>query len=169
MLLIEQSEYALYKIHSELEELCGDKGIEVTPLLASVTDDLKIATIMQTFLPDTVYHAAAHKHVPLVEHNVCEGVKNNVFGTLSVATAARDSGAADFVLISTDKAVRPTNVMGASKRVAEMVLQAISRTSETTTFSMVRFGTFSAHPDPSYLNSDSRYVTAAQSLSLIQT
>lgn len=140
LLLIEQSEYALYKIHSELEELCGDKGIEVTPLLASVTDDLKIATIMQTFLPETVYHAAAHKHVPLVEHNVCEGVKNNVFGTLSVATAARDSGAADFVLISTDKAVRPTNVMGASKRVAEMVLQAISRTSETTTFSMVRFG-----------------------------
>lgn len=140
LLLIEQSEYALYKIHSELEELCGDKGIEVTPLLASVTDEVRIATIMRTFLPDTVYHAAAHKHVPLVEHNVCEGVRNNVFGTLSVATAARDSGAADFVLISTDKAVRPTNVMGASKRVAEMVLQAISRTSETTTFSMVRFG-----------------------------
>lgn len=140
LLLVDQSEYALYKIHAELEETCNKHDIEITPLLASVTDQVRIAQIMRTFSPDTVYHAAAHKHVPLVEHNVCEGVRNNVFGTLSVAIAAKDANVSEFVLISTDKAVRPTNVMGASKRLAEMVLQAFSETPQTTIFSMVRFG-----------------------------
>jgi FlaA1/EpsC-like NDP-sugar epimerase len=96
--------------------------------------------IMQTWGPDTVYHAAAYKHVPLVEHNPAEGIKNNVMGTLHTARAAVELGVSDFVLISTDKAVRPTNVMGASKRLAEMVLQAMSACSAGTRFSMVRFG-----------------------------
>jgi FlaA1/EpsC-like NDP-sugar epimerase len=96
--------------------------------------------IMATWHPDTVYHAAAYKHVPLVEHNPAEGIKNNVLGTLRTAQAAVENGVSDFVLISTDKAVRPTNIMGASKRLAEMVLQAIAATSSGTKFSMVRFG-----------------------------
>ena len=95
---------------------------------------------MSTWRPDTVYHAAAYKHVPLVEHNPAEGIKNNVFGTLCAAQAAADSGVSDFVLISTDKAVRPTNIMGASKRLAELVLQALAATNPGTKFSMVRFG-----------------------------
>jgi FlaA1/EpsC-like NDP-sugar epimerase len=100
--------------------------------------------IISTWRPDTVYHAAAYKHVPLVEHNPAAGIKNNVLGTLRTAQAAQDNGVADFVLISTDKAVRPTNVMGASKRLAEMGLQALAESSvateRKTTFSMVRFG-----------------------------
>jgi FlaA1/EpsC-like NDP-sugar epimerase len=96
--------------------------------------------IMSTWRPDTVYHAAAYKHVPLVEHNPAEGIKNNVLGTLKAAQAAARNGVADFVLISTDKAVRPTNIMGASKRMAEMVLQALAAASSGTKFAMVRFG-----------------------------
>jgi FlaA1/EpsC-like NDP-sugar epimerase len=96
--------------------------------------------IMSTWRPHTVYHAAAYKHVPLVEHNPAEGVKNNVFGTLKTAKAAIDNGVQDFVLVSTDKAVRPTNIMGASKRLAEMVLQALAATNVSTNFVMVRFG-----------------------------
>ncbi len=95
---------------------------------------------MATWRPQTVYHAAAYKHVPLVEHNPAEGVRNNVFGTLRTARAAAQCGVSDFVLISTDKAVRPTNVMGASKRLAEMALQALAETCTATRFSMVRFG-----------------------------
>jgi FlaA1/EpsC-like NDP-sugar epimerase len=96
--------------------------------------------IMSTWHPDTVYHAAAYKHVPLVEHNPAEGIKNNVFGTLHAAQAAAENGVSDFVLISTDKAVRPTNIMGASKRLAEMVLQALAVKTTGIKFSMVRFG-----------------------------
>jgi FlaA1/EpsC-like NDP-sugar epimerase len=110
------------------------------PLLASVKDDDRMREIMSTWHPHTVYHAAAYKHVPLVEHNPAEGIKNNVFGTLCVAQAAVENGVSNFVLISTDKAVRPTNIMGASKRLAEMVLQALSIKSASTKFSMVRFG-----------------------------
>ncbi len=140
LLLIEQSEFALYAIHQELEgRLSGDKAVLV-PLLASVQDDDRMCEIMSTWHPDTVYHAAAYKHVPLVEHNPAEGVKNNVFGTLSAAKAAAENGVSDFVLISTDKAVRPTNIMGASKRLAEILLQALAATSPRTKFSMVRFG-----------------------------
>jgi FlaA1/EpsC-like NDP-sugar epimerase len=110
-------------------------------LLASVRDEARMRDIMRTWKPDTVYHAAAYKHVPLVEHNPAEGVRNNVIGTWVAARVAAECGVPDFVLISTDKAVRPTNVMGASKRLAEMVLQGLAQNSSgTTTFSMVRFG-----------------------------
>ena len=154
LLLIDQSEFALYSIHQELEEKLA--GLEdcatppvLVPLLASVQDDDRLREIMSTWHPDTVYHAAAYKHVPLVEHNPAAGIKNNVLGTLLTAKAAAENGVADFVLISTDKAVRPTNVMGASKRLAEMALQALAATqartggdggTASTKFSMVRFG-----------------------------
>lgn len=147
LLLIEQSEFALYAIHQELEEklarLEGATPPVLVPLLASVQDDDRMREIMSTWHPDTVYHAAAYKHVPLVEHNPASGIKNNVLGTLRTAQAAAENGVTDFVLISTDKAVRPTNVMGSSKRLAEMVLQALAATQEgtgATKFSMVRFG-----------------------------
>lgn len=140
LLLIEQSEFALYGIHQELEEKLGGRGIVLVPLLASVQDKERMREIMSTWHPDTVYHAAAYKHVPLVEHNPTEGIKNNVLGTLRTALAAAENGVSDFVLISTDKAVRPTNIMGASKRLAEMVLQALAATTSDTKFSMVRFG-----------------------------
>ena len=148
LLLIEQSEFALYAIHQELEEkLAGLDGATppvLVPLLASVQDDDRMREIMSTWHPDTVYHAAAYKHVPLVEHNPAAGIKNNVLGTLRTAQAAAENGVSDFVLISTDKAVRPTNVMGASKRLAEMALQALAATQagtqSGTKFSMVRFG-----------------------------
>ena len=152
LLLIEQSEFALYAIHQELEEklaaLDGATPPVLVPLLASVQDDERMREIMSTWHPDTVYHAAAYKHVPLVEHNPAAGIKNNVLGTLCTAQAAAENGVTDFVLISTDKAVRPTNVMGASKRLAEMALQALAvhqavtpgGISGSTKFSMVRFG-----------------------------
>jgi FlaA1/EpsC-like NDP-sugar epimerase len=158
LLLIENSEFALYQIHRELatllgseadtleEEKVGDSGratsaVQLVPLLASVQDEARIAQIMQAWRPDTVYHAAAYKHVPLVEHNPVQGLRNNVWGTWVCAQAAQAAGARHFVLISTDKAVRPTNVMGASKRLAEMVLQALAEaTPGGTTFAMVRFG-----------------------------
>jgi FlaA1/EpsC-like NDP-sugar epimerase len=140
LLLIEQSEFALYGIHQEFEEKLSRGDIVLVPILASVQDDQRMREIMSTWLPDTVYHAAAYKHVPLVEHNPAEGIKNNVLGTMRTAQAAAENGVSDFVLISTDKAVRPTNIMGASKRLAEMVLQAIAATSTDTKFSIVRFG-----------------------------
>jgi FlaA1/EpsC-like NDP-sugar epimerase len=140
LLLIEQSEFALYGIHQELEEKVSGRDIVLVPLLASVQDHERIREIMSTWHPDTVYHAAAYKHVPLVEHNPAEGIKNNVLGTLRTAQTAAENGVSDFVLISTDKAVRPTNIMGASKRLAEMALQALAATTTGTKFSMVRFG-----------------------------
>jgi FlaA1/EpsC-like NDP-sugar epimerase len=140
LLLIEQSEFALYAIHQELEERTAGTEIKLIPLLASVQNETRMYEIMATWRPHTVYHAAAYKHVPLVEHNPNEGVKNNVFGTLKTAKAAIANGVSEFVLISTDKAVRPTNIMGASKRLAEMVLQAYAATKPDTHFVMVRFG-----------------------------
>ena len=140
LLLIEQSEFALYGIHLELEQKLSGRPVVLVPLLASVLDVERMREIMSTWHPDTVYHAAAYKHVPLVEHNPAQGIKNNVLGTLRTAQVAVEAGVSDFVLISTDKAVRPTNVMGASKRLAEMVLQAIASTNPGTKFSMVRFG-----------------------------
>lgn len=126
LLLIELSEFALYAIEQELEEQMAAAGVQATllPLLANVRDESRMDEILRTWKPHTVYHAAAYKHVPLVEHNPSEGVKNNVLGTLNIAKLAAKHGVADVVLISTDKAVRPTNVMGTSKRLAEMVLQA---------------------------------------------
>lgn len=140
LLLVEQSEFALYAIHQELEETLAYCETALVPLLASVQDRDRMSEIMSTWRPDTVYHAAAYKHVPLVEHNPAVGIKNNVLGTLCIAQVAAAYGVADFVLISTDKAVRPTNVMGASKRLAEMALQALAATNTGTKFSMVRFG-----------------------------
>jgi len=129
LLLVEISEYALYAIQSELESLCAaieeNEHCLIVPLLASVQDEERMRDIIDIWQPDTVYHAAAYKHVPLVEHNLAEGVKNNVIGTLTTAQVAIEKGVSDFVLISTDKAVRPTNVMGASKRLAELCLQAL--------------------------------------------
>jgi FlaA1/EpsC-like NDP-sugar epimerase len=146
LLLVEQSEFALYAIHQELLTLTALRPLKLVPLLGSVRDEQRIDTIFCAWRPETIFHAAAYKHVPLVEHNPVEGIKNNVFGTLVVAQAAAKYGVADFVLISTDKAVRPTNIMGASKRLAEMVLQAIDHEPingglpTRTRFSMVRFG-----------------------------
>ena len=138
LLLVEQSEFALYVIHQELEKSLPD--VQIIPLLASVQDENRMNEILSVWCPHTLYHAAAHKHVPLVEHNLSEGVKNNVFGTLITAQAAIANEIQNFVLISTDKAVRPTNFMGASKRLAEMILQALAAQSPVTKLSMVRFG-----------------------------
>ncbi|MGB4557577.1 MAG: nucleoside-diphosphate sugar epimerase/dehydratase, partial [Burkholderiaceae bacterium] len=148
LLLVEMSEFALYQIHQELQAiLTGERPgvnepvesessetpevkdgpeIEIVPLLASVCDEVRMQEIMDTWRPHTVYHAAAYKHVPLVEHNAAEGVRNNVWGTRVCAEAAVRNGVHKFVLISTDKAVRPTNIMGATKRLAEMVLQSLA-------------------------------------------
>lgn len=144
LLLLDQSEYALYQIHTELAAI-DQKHTEIVPLIASVRDPVSLARIFAAWRPHTVYHAAAYKHVPLVEHNVAQGLLNNIWGTRECALQAAAAGVRNFVLISTDKAVRPTNVMGASKRVAEMVLQALAMKSreqggEATNFSMVRFG-----------------------------
>jgi FlaA1/EpsC-like NDP-sugar epimerase len=147
LLLVEQNEYGLYAIHGELEKSAltiGDRDIRIIPFLASVRDVQRLHHIMNAWKPHTVYHAAAYKHVPLVEYNPTEGIKNNVLGTVAAARAAQNAGVENFVLISTDKAVRPTNIMGASKRLAEMVLQAIDAEEPVggtrTNFSMVRFG-----------------------------
>ena len=142
LLLVEQSEFALYQIHQELEQLIKNYSIELIPLLASVQNESRMREIIENWMPSMIYHAAAYKHVPLVEHNPIEGVRNNVFGTLILAQLALEFGVGKFTLISTDKAVRPTNIMGASKRLAEMILQAISqaKNSSKTCFSMVRFG-----------------------------
>jgi len=139
LLLLEQNEGALYQIHQELANLL-ENAVTIIPLLASVRESSRVVAIMETWRPYTVYHAAAYKHVPLVEHNPTEGIKNNVLGTLSIAKAAIQCKVQNFVLVSTDKAVRPTNVMGASKRLAEIILQALAATGAETIFSMVRFG-----------------------------
>jgi FlaA1/EpsC-like NDP-sugar epimerase len=138
LLLVDMSEFALYQIHQEL--LAVADGVELVPLLASVCDEVRMHEIMDTWRPHTVYHAAAYKHVPMVEHNPAEGVRNNVWGTWVCAEAAARNAVRNFVLISTDKAVRPTNIMGATKRLAEMVLQAHAHLYLQTCFSMVRFG-----------------------------
>lgn len=141
LVMVELSEYALYQISEELQARLKDAaGVELVPLLASVRDEERMREIMLSWRPDTVYHAAAYKHVPLVEHNPVEGIRNNTLGTLITARAATEAGVSDFVLISTDKAVRPTNIMGASKRLAEMVLQAMAAEGPRTRLSMVRFG-----------------------------
>lgn len=141
LVLIDQSEFALYEIHQELiDKLSVEEAVSVIPVLASVRDETRMREVLAQWRPQTVYHAAAYKHVPLVEGNPVEGIRNNTIGTLIAAQVAAESGVGDFVLISTDKAVRPTNVMGASKRLAEMVLQALSPVHPGTRFSMVRFG-----------------------------
>ena len=164
LILIDNSEHSLYLIYEELnrvlsglekERLAGggddqtalsDLGlpIKLVPCLASVRDKDLLLNIFKSHQPATVFHAAAYKHVPLVEQNSAEGISNNVFGTLTCAQVSVECGVANFILVSTDKAVRPTNVMGASKRIAELVLQAMadiaSRGNHSTNYSMVRFG-----------------------------
>jgi FlaA1/EpsC-like NDP-sugar epimerase len=142
LILLDISEFALYTIEQELRELqvSGELGVELVAFVGSVLETEKCTRILTAFGVDTVYHAAAYKHVPLVEHNPIEGIRNNAYGTLSMANAAIAARVKCFVLISTDKAVRPTNVMGATKRLAELVLQAFARNGSTTRFSMVRFG-----------------------------
>lgn len=158
LVLVEHNEFGLYTIHAQLLAICAEHELtlQVVPVLASVGNFGRLREICQLYKPATVYHAAAYKHVPLVESNPSEGVLNNVFGTLNMARAAMESEAAHFVLISTDKAVRPTNVMGATKRMAELVLQAIAdnpsvrfhlpdgtvspEVQNKTVFAMVRFG-----------------------------
>jgi FlaA1/EpsC-like NDP-sugar epimerase len=142
LILVDNSEYNLYAIDQELTAQSSASAMPpvIVPILASVTDAPRLDEIFSRFKPETVYHAAAYKHVPMVEANPKEGIKNNIFGTKMVAEAALAHGVSDFVLISTDKAVRPPNIMGASKRIAEMLLQALAVDRATTRFSMVRFG-----------------------------
>ncbi|WP_085675447.1 MULTISPECIES: nucleoside-diphosphate sugar epimerase/dehydratase [unclassified Pseudomonas] len=156
LLLFEHSEFNLYSILSELEQRIARESLatQLIPILGSVRNQRQLLDIMTAWHVDTVYHAAAYKHVPMVEHNIAEGVLNNVIGTLHTAQAAVQAGVSNFVLISTDKAVRPTNVMGSTKRLAEMTLQALSREVapvlfgdggnvsqvNKTRFTMVRFG-----------------------------
>ncbi|EGR4176642.1 polysaccharide biosynthesis protein [Vibrio cholerae] len=146
LVLFELSEFGLYQIDRELKQLMEAEGlhVEIIPLLGSVQRINRLVVTMKSFKVQTVYHAAAYKHVPLVEYNVVEGVRNNVFGTYYAAQAAIEAGVESFVLISTDKAVRPTNVMGTTKRMAELGLQALAeqenRKTKGTRFCMVRFG-----------------------------
>ena len=142
LLLLETSEHSLYQIHRQLERRAAEQGVatRLIPLLGSVDDPRRVEQVLRGWRPDTIYHAAAYKHVPMVEHNPAEGVRTNVFGTLVLAEAAARCGVANFVLVSTDKAVRPANVMGASKRVAELIVQALEPVSPRTRFSIVRFG-----------------------------
>lgn len=157
LLLLDHNEFSLYAIHRDLNERLDDldSDTQLVSLLGSVRDFERVRQIFNTWRPRTVYHAAAYKHVPLVEANPVEGVRNNVFGTYNVARAAIESGVSDYVLVSTDKAVRPTNIMGATKRLAEMTLQALAAAEapvffgelaasaavkNTTRFTIVRFG-----------------------------
>ncbi|RBJ79150.1 polysaccharide biosynthesis protein [Pseudomonas sp. MWU12-2534b] len=156
LILFDHSEFNLYSIFSELEQrVCREsRALKLFPFLGNVRNRDKLLTVMSDWSVDTVYHAAAYKHVPMVEHNIAEGILNNVIGTLNTAQAALEAGVANFVLISTDKAVRPTNVMGSTKRLAELTLQALSSESapvffedftnvshaNKTRFTMVRFG-----------------------------
>jgi FlaA1/EpsC-like NDP-sugar epimerase len=142
LLLLDHNEFGLYSIHQELQGICACQGlaVELVPLLGSVGNYERLLAVCNLYRPATVYHAAAYKHVPMVEDNPGEGVANNVLGTLNTARAASASGVKRFVLISTDKAVRPTNVMGATKRMAELVLQALAAEGSATCFTMVRFG-----------------------------
>ena len=146
LLLVEISEYALYTIHYELEHIKSSE-IEVLPLIGSVQDKRRMEEIISIWKPATIYHAAAYKHVPIVEYNLIEGLKNNVLGTFELAKLASINKVTNFVFISTDKAVRPTNIMGATKRLAELCLQALNKEysqsnieNNKTKFSIVRFG-----------------------------
>ena len=142
LVLFEMSELALYTTQRELEELAAHEklSVEVVPLLGNAHHRHRVREVLSTFGVQTIYHAAAYKHVPIVEHNVVEGVHNNVISTWYTAEAAIETGVETFVLVSTDKAVNPANVMGATKRLAELVLQALQERSPQTRFCMVRFG-----------------------------
>ncbi len=142
LVLFDQNEFSLYKIEKDLQQINQSlaSSVDLVPLLGSVLNFDLVDTVMRQFDVHIVYHAAAYKHVPLVEQNIIEGVKNNLFGTKTLAEAALKNSIKNFVLVSTDKAVRPTNIMGASKRLAELVLQDFASRNPSTIFSMVRFG-----------------------------
>lgn len=142
LILFEQSEYNLYRVEQEFRQLIDKQydQVELISILGSVADKKRVSEVLSAFSVNTIYHAAAYKHVPLVEHNIIEGVRVNTLGTYVIATSAMENNVSTFILISTDKAVRPTNVMGASKRYAELVLQGLATKSSDTKFSMVRFG-----------------------------
>lgn len=146
LVLYEISEFSLYRIEKELKDRGQEPGnsaltkVEIVPVLGSVTDGVKLNETLAQHKIDTVYHAAAYKHVPLVEANPIEAIKNNTLGTFEMVRAAKKAKVSDFILISTDKAVRPTNVMGATKRAAEQIIQTFAKASKTSRFSMVRFG-----------------------------
>ena len=143
-MLLDTFEYGLYEVENELREnlnsVEGGDSIEIIALLGSVCNRALMESALRGFEVDTVYHVAAYKQVPMVEKNIVEGAQNNIFGTLIAAQSAEKEKVKNFVLISTDKAVRPTNFMGATKRFAEQVLQAMARRNSKTIFSMVRFG-----------------------------
>jgi FlaA1/EpsC-like NDP-sugar epimerase len=142
LIIYELSEFALYSIEQELNALNekSNQQIELISILGDVKNKTKLQNLIKQYQVETIYHAAAYKHVPLVEHNIAEGLTNNTFGTLAVAEAAAENGVKNVVLVSTDKAVRPTNFMGASKRLAELSLQALQDEYPHTRFVMVRFG-----------------------------
>ncbi|ASK87076.1 UDP-N-acetyl-alpha-D-glucosamine C6 dehydratase [Sphingorhabdus sp. SMR4y] len=143
LVMLDISEYALYEIEKELKKLIANQeaaNLELIPVLGSVVDAKRLEEIFGIWNPDTVFHAAAYKHVPLVEANPVEGIRNNILGTRALAAAAKAAKVKDFILISTDKAVRPTNVMGATKRAAEQIVQNFANGADETRFSMVRFG-----------------------------
>lgn len=142
LVVYELSEFALYSIQHELSAWMAstESAFELVAILGDVKNKTKLCDVIKKYSVDTIYHAAAYKHVPLVEHNIAEGIYNNTFGTLTVAKSAAENGVKNFVLVSTDKAVRPTNFMGASKRLAELSLQALQDVFPNTRFVMVRFG-----------------------------
>ncbi|MFC3852780.1 polysaccharide biosynthesis protein [Salinispirillum marinum] len=142
LIMLELSEYGLYSIDQELKKQVVELGLttELLPFLGSVCHQARVEAIIQRYRVQTIYHAAAYKHVPMVEHNVFEGIRNNVLGTQVVMQAAADHKVERCILVSTDKAVRPTNVMGATKRMAELVVQDLAQQGKSTVFSMVRFG-----------------------------
>jgi FlaA1/EpsC-like NDP-sugar epimerase len=142
LVLYDVSEFALYAIEAELSATAArlQNPTKIVPVLGSVQQRRRLEAALKALKVQTIYHAAAYKHVPLIEENVVEGVRNNVFGTLAITLAAQKLGVENFILISTDKAVRPTNIMGATKRIAELICQARARESSGTVFSMVRFG-----------------------------
>lgn len=142
LVLIEANEFALYNIEEELRTACCTYDVNLIPLICSIQDYSRLKKIMHTFEPHIVFHAAAYKHVPVIEGNIIEGIKNNVLGTLNAAKASIASQVGEFIFVSTDKAVRPTNVMGATKRFAEMIIQGLNEANieSRTKLSMVRFG-----------------------------
>jgi len=139
IVLVGHGEYSIYSIDMELRNKYGETDIEIIPVIGDVQDRYRMFEIVEKYQPTIIYHAAAHKHVPLMEYNPHEAVKNNIIGTKNVAEAADTYGTSAFVLVSSDKAVNPTNVMGATKRVAEMVVQHLAKQSKTK-FVAVRFG-----------------------------
>ena len=139
VILVGHGENSIYNIHAELSENKEHKEVTFIPIIADVQDRKRIFEVVDEFMPDVIYHAAAHKHVPLMELNPAEAVKNNIVGTKNIAEAAHTYGVANFVMVSTDKAVNPPNIMGATKRIAEMIIQNLAKCSETN-FTAVRFG-----------------------------